>query len=431
MSDREYESRTSGSKQLYETAKSLLPGGVTYPIRFFEPYPFQARAAKGSRLFDTDGNEFTDYWCTHFALILGHSHPKVVDALKEQIENGYHFGVSHEKEIELAHLVTTTVPTARQVRFTNSGTEANMYAVRLARTYTKREKIGKFEGNWHGGYDALHVAVHQPLGKAQSGGLTGDNARHTIVLPYNDLEETRKRISGKQLACITVEPMMGAGGMIPGEKNFLQGLRELCSEMGTLLIFDEVVTGFRLAIGGAQQFYDVLPDLTVLGKIMGGALPIGAIAGNVDIMEHLNQTKYAGADLSFIGGIGIGNALSMTAGIATIRELIQTNPYAELNRLGDMARQGLREAFENARVPVQITGIGSTFGCHFNKNSVRNLRDVAANDVKLSREFQKTLLDEGILMLTPHILHGCISIAHKSEDVAKLIDVAEKFARTT
>lgn len=429
MNDSDYESHTSRSKQLHESAKSILPGGTSYQIRFFEPYPFQASRANGSRIFDADGNEFIDYWCTHFALILGHSHPKVVEALKGQLEVGYHFGVPHEKEIRLAELVTRTLPSAGMVRFTNSGTEANMYAVRLARTCTKREKVGKFEGNWHGGYDTLHVAVHHPLDKPQSGGLTADNARHIVVLPYNDLEGTRRKIRDQQLACILIEPLMGAGGMIPSEKDFLKGLREICDETGVLLIFDEVVTGYRLGLGGAQQFYGVLPDLTVLGKILAGGLPIGALAGRKEVMEHLDQAKYIGEELSFIGGTGIGNALSMAAGVATIEELRRTNPYAYLDQLGEKARQGLRDAFGRAGIEVQITGLGSTFGCHFNGKPVRSIRDTAQSDARRSKSFHKILLDNGVFMLTPHTLHGCISTAHNSADIEKLIAIAERFAR--
>lgn len=383
--------------------------------------------AKGSRLIDADGNEFVDYWCTHFALILGHSHPKVVRAIEQQLKRGYHFGVPHEQEIKLAELVTTTVPSARMVRLANSGTEANMYAVRLARTYTKREKVGKFEGNWHGGYDPLHVAVKHPLDRPQSGGLSSDNARHTVVLRYNDLEATRKKMRDEKLACVLIEPMMGAGGMVPCEKEFLQGLREVCDETAALLVFDEVVTGYRLGLGGAQQFYGVLPDLTVLGKILGGGLPIGALAGREDIMEHLDHKKYEGEELSYVGGTGIGNALSVVAGIATIEELKRIDPFSNLGRLGQKAREGLGEALERAGVAVHVTGLGSTFGCHFTKEPVRNIRDAARGDVKLSQRFHRTLLENGIFMLTPHLLHGCISTAHKLEEIEKLIAVAEKF----
>lgn len=432
MNGSAYVSKTPRSKQLYDSARSILPGGVSYRIRFFEPYPFFARNAKGSRLFDADGNEFVDYWCTHFALVLGHSHAKVVQAIEEQLEKGYHFGVPHEQEIKLADLVTRSVPSARMVRFTNSGTEANMYAVRLARTYTKREKVGKFEGNWHGGYDSLHIAVKPPFDMPQSGGLPADNGRHTIVLPYNDLEATRNKIGGEKLACILVEPMMGAGGMVPCEKDFLKGLRELCDESGMLLVFDEVVTGFRLGLGGAQELYGILPDLTVLGKILGGGLPIGAVAGRADVMEHLDHTRYEGEQLSFVGGTGIGNALSVVAGTATIEELKRTNPYPNLDRLGKRAREGLGEAFERAGVDAQITGLASTFGCHFLRGGpIKSIRDVMRGDVRLTQKFHSALLDNGIFMLTPTLLHGCISTAHKLEDIEKLITVAETFARAT
>jgi glutamate-1-semialdehyde 2,1-aminomutase len=414
---------------MYEFGRRTLPGGVNYRIRFFEPYPFQARSARGSRLFDIDANDFVDYWCAHFALILGHSHPKVVQAIREQVEKGYHFGVPHEQEIKLAEMVASAIPSARMVRLTNSGTEASMYGVRLARTYTKREKIGKFEGNWHGGYDALHVAVKPPLDKPQSGGLPADNARHTVVLPYNDLEGTRKKIVGEKLACVLVEPLMSAGGMVPAERDFLEGLREICDQTGTLLIFDEVVTGFRLALGGAQEFFGVFPDLTILGKILGGGLPIGAIAGRADIMEHLDHDKYQGEDLSFIGGTGIGNALSVVAGIATIGELRHSSPYADLDKLGQRVRQGLREAFERGGVNAQITGVGSTFGCHFvREGSARSIRDIMRSDPQVTRKFHSFLLDNGIFMLTPTLLHGCISIAHNAQDIEDLISTAEDFA---
>jgi glutamate-1-semialdehyde 2,1-aminomutase len=304
-----------------------------------------------------------------------------------------------------------------------------MYAVRLARTYTKREKVGKFEGNWHGGYDTLHVAVKHPLDGPQSGGITQDNARHTIVLPYNDLEGVRKKITGEELACVLIEPLMGAGGMVPAERDFLKGLRELCDETGTLLIFDEVITGFRLALGGAQHLFGVTPDVTVLGKILGGGLPIGGIAGRADIMEHLDHNMYTGEDLSYVGGTGIGNALSVAAGIATLEELKRTDPYANLDRLGQKLRAGLRDSLERGGVDVQITGIGSTFGCHFIKaGPVKSLRDLARTDVQLMKRFHSTLLENGIFMLTPNLVHGCISTAHTAEDVERLTSAAEQFA---
>ena len=294
----QYLRKTSRSKQAYEKAKKLFPAGVSYKIRFIEPYPFCVTNAKGSKLFDIDGNTYTDYWCAHFALILGHRHPKVVEAVKEQVEKDFHYGVTHELEAKLAEQIVRMVPSAQLIRFAGSGTEANMYAVRLARTYTGRTGIGKFEGNWHGGYDPLHVAMKPPFEELPSGGLTPGSLADTVVLPFNDLDGVRKRVKGKRLACILVEPVMGAGGMIPAEREFLRGLAEFCQEEDILLIFDEVITGFRLAPGGGQQVYGIRPDLTVLGKIAGGGLPIGAITGRADVMERMDHMKYKGSEYS-------------------------------------------------------------------------------------------------------------------------------------
>ena len=279
-----YASEAPKSRRLYERACRVLPAGVSYIIRYFEPYPFYTMKAKGSKLFDVDGNEYIDFWMGHCSLILGHSPSNAMKKVKQQIENGTQYGTSHELEIALAEQVVKMIPSAETVRFTNSGTEAIMYGIRLARTYTGREKIAKFEGGWHGGYDALHVAVKPPLDVPESGGLTSGVLKDTVVLPFNDIEEVKRRVKDEELAAIIVEPVLGAGGGIPAEREFLRELRELCSEKGTLLIFDEVITGFRLSPGGAQQYYGVLPDITVLGKILGGGFPVGAIAGGREIM---------------------------------------------------------------------------------------------------------------------------------------------------
>ena len=242
-----YVSKTPKSQQLYRKAEKVLPAGVSYFLRYIEPYPFYTAKAKGSKLTDVDGNEYIDFWLGHTALILGHSPPEVMKEVRRQIENGTHYGTAHELEIALAEQIAKMVPSAEMARFTNSGTEANMYATRLARTYTNRDKIAKFEGGWHGGYDALDVAIKPPLDVPESGGLTSGTLRDTIVLPFNNIEEARRRIKNERLAAITIEPVQGAGGCIPAEREFLKELRELCTENGALLIFDEVITGFRLA----------------------------------------------------------------------------------------------------------------------------------------------------------------------------------------
>ncbi|RLI14581.1 glutamate-1-semialdehyde 2,1-aminomutase, partial [Candidatus Bathyarchaeota archaeon] len=316
-----YVSKTSKSKALYERAKKVLPAGVSYAIRYFEPYPFYTARAEGSKLFDVDGNEYVDFWLGHTALILGHSPPAVVEAVRKQLERGTHFGTSHELEVKLAEKIVKMVPSAEMVRFTNSGTEANMYATRLARAYTGKNKIAKFEGGWHGGYDALHKGVRYPFDIPESAGLTEGALRDTIVLPFNDLEGVEEKLKNERVASIVIEPVLGAGGGIPAEREFLKGLREFCDENDILLIFDEVITGFRLAPGGGQEYYNVIPDITVFGKILGGGFPIGAFCGRRDIMERINNLIYERPHYSFHGGTFAANPMSMIAGLATLEIL--------------------------------------------------------------------------------------------------------------
>jgi len=421
-------SRTRKSKEVFERAKAIIPGGVSYQIRQFEPYPFCVARASGSRLYDVDGNEFVDFWCTHFAQILGHAYPSVVEALAEQARKGYHHGAFSELESSLAAMVTRMVPSAEAVKFANSGTEANMYAIRLTRTFTKRVKVAKFEGGWHGGYDALHVAVLSPFEAPQSGGLSDGSVADTISLPYNDLETTRKRLKAEPPACVIVEPVMLVAGVLPARRDFLRGLRELCDELDSLLVFDEVVTGFRLGKGGGQEYYGVLPDLTTLGKILGGALPIGAIAGRADIMAHTDREKYSGTDFSFIGGTGICNAMSMAAGIATLQELEKGDVYSKINGLGEMARVKLTEAFRDRGVPFQATGVGSMFGCHFTDHAITDARSANMSDRTRAEGFRKQLIERGIFMIVTGSMHGCVSYSHTARDVEALASAAREYA---
>jgi len=426
----QYLRKTPRSRQAYEKAKTLFPAGVSYRIRFIEPYPFCVVNAKGSKLFDIDGNTYTDYWCAHFALILGHRHPKVVEAVREQVEKDLHYGVAHELEAKLAEQIVKMVPSAQLIRFAGSGTEANMYAVRLARTYTDRTGIGKFEGNWHGGYDPLHVAMKPPIfDELPSGGLTPGSLADTVVLPFNDLDGVRKRVKGKRLACVLIEPVMGAGGMIPAEKEFLKGLAEFCREEDTLLIFDEVVTGFRLGPGGAQQLYGIRPDLTVLGKIIGGGLPIGAITGRADIMERMDHTKYKGKEYSFLGGTHTGNPISMAAGLATLEILEDASVYQEIDTIGAKMREGLNDIMQRAGLEFQTTGIGSMFGCHFTGTPVKDAAAASRSDKELSKRLMYFLLDNGIFCLTPELVHCAISRAHTEAEMDEFLRVAELFAR--
>jgi glutamate-1-semialdehyde 2,1-aminomutase len=400
---------------------------VSYIIRYFEPHPFYTIKANGSKLFDVDGNEYIDFWMGHCSLILGHSPPNVMKEVKQQIENGTHYGTSHELVITLAEQVVKMVPSAEMVRFTNSGTEAIMYGTRLARTYTGRDKIGKFEGGWHGGYNATHVGVKPPLDVPESAGLTSAVLKDTLVLPFNDIEETKRRIEDEELAAIIVEPVLGAGGCVPAEKEFLKELRELCSERGILLIFDEVITGFRLSPGGGQQFYGVPPDITVLGKILGGGFPVGAITGSRELMEHMDALKYERPEFSFHGGTFCGNPVTMTAGLATLRMLEDGRLLNELNKRGDRIRQQLSEIFEKHRIDVQITGVSSLLHTHFTKERVKDVYDVFEADREKLLNYHMHLITNGVFFLPTK--PGALSSVHTDEDLNKLLTEAEGYAR--
>jgi glutamate-1-semialdehyde 2,1-aminomutase len=422
-----YVSKTRKSKVLYERAKKFLPAGVSYAIRHFEPYPFYTARAKRSKLYDVDGNEYVDFWLGHTALILGHSSPAVVEAVERQLENGTHYGTSHELEIKLAEQIVKVVPSAEMVRFTNSGTEANMYTTRLARAYTGRTKTAKFEGGWHGGYDALHVSVKYPFDIRESAGLTAGSLQDTLVLPFNDLEGVRERLKNKEVASIVIEPVLGAGGGIPAEKEFLKGLREFCDERDILLIFDEVITGFRLAPGGGQQYYGVTPDITVFGKILGGGFPIGAFCGRREIMERIDTLLYERPHYSFHGGTFAANPISMTAGLATLKILEDGQLINRLNNVGEKIRENLREIFEANGVDVQVTGAGSLFNTHFTKKEVKDAHAVSKADRKKLINYHLNLITNGVFFLPTHT--GALSTAHSEADIEKLFLETQKYAK--
>jgi glutamate-1-semialdehyde 2,1-aminomutase len=424
---REYVSRTPRSKALYERAQRVLPAGVTYGIRYFEPYPFYTSRARGSKLCDVDGNEYIDFWLGHTALILGHSPPAVVKAVRKQLKDGTQYGTSHELEIELAEQVAKMVPSAQMTRFTNSGTEANMYAVRLARAYTGRSIVAKFEGGWHGGYDALYTGVKYPFDIPESAGLTAGATQDTILLPFNDLEGVRKRLKNKEVACVIVEPVLGAGGGIPARKEFVEGLREICDEKDILLVFDEVITGFRMAPGGGEQYYGVTPDLSVLGKILGGGFPIGAFCGSRRVMERVNSLVHKRPHFSFHGGTFTGNPITMTAGLATLRILEDGRLIDQLNRLGDKTRNELRTIFEASNVDAQVTGASSIFNVHFTREKIEDAYAASRADKNLLREYNLKLIANGVFFLPTH--NGALSTVHSEGDMEKLYSETENYAR--
>jgi glutamate-1-semialdehyde 2,1-aminomutase len=427
-----YTKRTPLSRAMFDRAQKFQPAGVSYSYRYIQPYPFFVKEAHGAKLTDLDGNEYTDYWCTHFAMILGHAHPIVLEAIKTQAENGWHFGLEHELEVTLSETIGKHVPSAEMVRYTSSGSEANLFAMRLARTCTGRDRIAKFEGCWHGAYDPLHIGVRPPFDKPPSGGITRGSQTDTVLVPYNDLEGFLERVKHERLACVIVEPVLGAGGMIPADRDFLMGVREYCDRTGTLLVFDEVITGFRLGLSGAQGYYNVKPDITVMGKIIGGGLPIGALCGLREVMERMDHTKYSGSEYAYHGGTFAGNALTLSAGLATIEVLETTPVYEFVDKLGEKARSKLSEIFKENGFPAQTTGIGSLFAMHFTtKTPIKDARILAESDHEKSRKLFSHLLDDGILMLAPERLHGAFSYAHSESDIARLTATVEQFAKAT
>jgi glutamate-1-semialdehyde 2,1-aminomutase len=427
---REYVSKTLKSKALYERAKKVLPAGVSYGIRYYEPYPFYTDKARGSKLHDVDGNVYVDFWLGHTALILGHSPPEVVEAVKTQLENGTHYGTCHELEIGLAEQIVKMVPGVEMVRFTNSGTEASMYAIRLARTYSCKSKIAKFEGGWHGGYDALHVGVKYPFTIPESAGLTEGAVKETVLLPFNDIAGVERKLrSENDVGTIIIEPVLGSGGGVPAEIEFLKELRALCDERGILLIFDEVITGFRLAPGGAQQYYGVAPDITVFGKIVGGGFPVGAFGSRRGIMESLDTVVHERPYFSFHGGTFVANPISMIAGLTTLKILESGHYIGRLNETGERLRRQTQQIFEANDIAAQAGGTSSLFNVHFTKGSVKDAHDACMTDRAKQVDYSLSLIENGVFVLPTHI--AALSTAHSEEDLDKFLSATEEYARRT
>jgi glutamate-1-semialdehyde 2,1-aminomutase len=407
-----------------------MPAGVQSNVRVFAPYPLFASNAKDARLFDVDGNEYIDFCMGYGAIFLGHAHPRVCEAVREQVAKGSIYGTSHELEIKLAQKVVDMVPCADMVRFCNSGTEALMHAVRIARAYTRRNKIVKFEGHYHGFWDSLYVGVKSPFDKPMSAGITTGATRDTIVLPFNNIEIVEKVIKQYELAAIVLEPVMGSGGSgIAADLDFLKALRELTLENGIVLIFDEVITGFRFAPGGAQEFFGVIPDMACLGKILGGGYPVGAIAGKREIMEIIDTTRQNVQrwECASHGGTFCGNPITMVAGLATLEEIAKAE--GRLNnyviRLADKARKELNECFERCRVKAQAIGVGPALGIYFTDQKIKDARALMTADEKMRVMHNTWLIAHGIWHPNMHSWH--ISTAHTEEDIEALVRETEEF----
>ena len=421
--------RTDRSRQLQLRAEQFLPGGVDSPVRAFRAVgghpPFVTRA-EGAYLFDEDGNRYLDFFGSWGPMILGHAFPPVVEAIRAAAARGASFGASIAAEADLAELVTRCFPAIERLRFVSSGTEACMSAIRLARGFTGRSFVVKFEGCYHGHSDAMLVKAGSgvaTLGIPGSAGVPPETAMHTLALPFNDLEAVRAVFAARpsEIACVIVEPVVGNAGTIPPHAGYLEGLREITARHGALLILDEVMTGFRLSLGGASQVYGIAPDLTTLGKIIGGGLPCGAFGGRADIMEFLAPLGpvYQAGTLS-------GNPLAMAAGIATLRHLIQHEKAVYNGLEGNTARiaEGIAAVAREAGVPLTTNRIGSMFTWFFTDQPVTDFASAAASDTAAFGRFHRAMLDAGVWLPPSQYEAAFVSTAHGEAEIGMALEAA-------
>ena len=452
---------TAKSRALFAEALRYIPGGVNSPVRAFRAVggqPFFVHKAKGARVWDVDGNEYVDYVCTWGPAILGHAHPGIIKAVQQAAENGTSFGIPNPFEVTMARLICSAVPSVQKVRMCNSGTEACMSAIRLARGFTKRDKIIKFDGCYHGHADSLLVKAGSgalTFGYPDSAGVPAAFTQHTIVLPFNDVDAVQAAFDAnkEQIAGIILEPVPGNAGLYLPQPGYLELLRKITADNGALLIFDEVMTGFRLAWGGAQGRFGITPDLTCFGKIIGGGLPVGAFGGRADIMDCLAPLGpvYQAGTLS-------GNPLAMAAGIAALEELsssrreeahskkskiqreqpgidqslltsaatADTNAYARLEQLGAELEAGMKDAAKKTHVSVQFNRCGSMFCAYFTENPVHNLADAMRSDRERFKKYFHGMLAEGIYLAPSQFEAGFISTAHTEADIDMTVRTATK-----
>jgi glutamate-1-semialdehyde 2,1-aminomutase len=430
------------SEALFAEALKYIPGGVNSPVRAFRAVggnPFFVNRAAGCKLWDVDGNELIDYVGTWGPAILGHAHPKIISAIKSAADHGTSFGIPNPFEVTMAKLICDLVPSVKKVRMTSSGTEACMSAIRLARGFTKRDKIIKFDGCYHGHVDSLLVKAGSgalTFGHPDSAGIPAAFTQHTIVAPFNDVAAVREIFAANknQIAGIIVEPVPGNAGLYLPKKGYLEFLRDITKANGALLIFDEVMTGFRLSKGGAQERFGISPDLTCLGKIIGGGLPVGAFGGRAEIMDWLAPLGpvYQAGTLS-------GNPVAMAAGIAALEELNSKNgkrkaesgnKYARLEKLGAQLAAGMRAAAKAAKIPVQFNFCGAMFCAYFTGAPVHNVSDALKSDRERFKKFFHGMLAAGIYFAPSQFEAGFISTAHTSADIEQTVRAAAKVFRT-
>ena len=414
----------SKSHQLYRRARDLIPGGVNSPVRAYAPFPLFVASAKGSRFRTVDGEEYLDFCMAYGALLEGHAPREVVEAVKTAVEKGSIYGQPTETEVELAALIRTLVPSMEMVRLVNSGTEATMHCIRLARAFTGRGKILKFEGGFHGSHDAVLVRAGPGasiLGSPSSEGVTKDTAKNTLVARFNDEKLTGKIIKdhAHELAAVIVEPVMGNIGPVPPKIGFLESVRKVTEEKEVLLIFDETITGFRMGLGGAQQYFKIRPDLTVLGKILGGGLPIAAFGGRREIMERLAPSGGV-----YQAGTYAGNPVSVAASLATLNSLRKKagQVYPRLERTGDQLRRGMANHVESARLKAEVNGVGSMFQIFFTDHPVTDYNSARSSDTRRYQRYFQSLLASR-LFVPPSQFETCfLATSHADDEVEVAIE---------
>ena len=423
---------TTRSDNLFKRAEQVIPGGVNSPVRAFRAVgrtPLFIREAAGARITDADDNSYIDYVGSWGPMILGHAHPVVIEAIREAAARGTSYGAPTELEVELAAQIISAFPSIERVRLTSSGTEAAMSAIRLARGFTGRDRIVKCEGCYHGHSDSLLVKAGSGLatfGTPDSAGVPADFARNTIVVPYNDAEALNRTFEeqGIEIACVIIEPVAGNMGCVPPDPGYLEAVREIASRHGALLIFDEVITGFRLAYGGAQQVYGVKPDLTCLGKIIGGGLPVGAFGGRADVMDQIAPLGpvYQSGTLS-------GNPLAVTAGLATLKGLRDSDRYEELERRSAKLAEGLRNAAAEAGIPSTVNRVGSMLTAFFTEGPVIDWPSAKQSDAERYGRFFRAMLEEGVYLAPSQFECAFVSLAHTDELIDRTIEAAHRAMR--
>ncbi|MDQ7112338.1 glutamate-1-semialdehyde 2,1-aminomutase [Staphylococcus simulans] len=422
------------SIEAFKKAEKLMPGGVNSPVRAFKSVDMPAifmDHGKGSKIYDIDGNEYIDYVLSWGPLILGHENKQVIDSLHKAVDKGTSFGASTLEEIKLAELVVDRVPSIEKVRMVSSGTEATQDTIRLARGYTGRDKIVKFEGCYHGHSDSLLIKAGSgvaTLGLPDSPGVPEGTAKSTITVPYNDLDAIKQAFEmyGDDIAGVIVEPVAGNMGVVPPIEGFLQGLRDITNEYGSLLIFDEVMTGFRVGYNCAQGYFDVMPDLTCLGKVIGGGLPVGAFGGKAEIMD-----KIAPVGSIYQAGTLSGNPLAMTSGYETLSQLTPES-YEYFNELGDILEEGLKKVAKKHNVPLTVNRAGSMIGYFLNEGPVTNFAQANQSDLKLFSEMYREMAKEGVFLPPSQFEGTFLSTAHTKKDIERTIEAFDKaFERVT